>query len=295
MIKRQYYSIRTGKIQPDQQVNFDVLKRLFLVVYNKLDFEGYFQKYFGINCTDGYVEGMFGCDIDAYIFVNLKKENLFPIQGNLEHYDEDDLFDMIEFLYDHCSKGVDGHYHSWNNCGTHFTNFDDIEGRRNFRELINPILRDYKEGFEISVDGEILTLPEKNLSKLFEAELPTDDGENIRKRIENATVKFRRHKSSLEDRKEAIRELADVFEFLKTDVKQCLYKKDESDLFNIANNFGIRHHNPDQKTDYDKSIWFSWIFYFYLSTIHAVLRLIKKNKDNQLEVKSSINLSKNRN
>lgn len=295
MIKRQYYSVRTGKMLPDQQVNFELLKRLFLVAYNKLDSEGYFQKHFGINCTDSYIEGLFGRDVGAHIFVNLKKENLFPIQTNLEHYDEDDLFDMIEFLHDHCSKGVDGHYHNWNGCGNHFNEFDDAGGREFFRELINPILKDYKDGFEISVSGEILMLPEKGLSKLFEAELPTNDEENIRKRIENAAVKFRRYKSSLEDRKEAIRELADVFEFLRPDIKQCLYKRDESDLFTIANNFGIRHHNLDQKTDYDKAIWYSWIFYFYLSTVHAVLRLVQKSRKNELDVKAAVDLNQRNN
>ena len=57
-----------------------------------------------------------------------------------------------------------------------------------------------------------------------------------------------------------------------------LTSKDESDLFNLANNFGIRHHKPDQKTDYDKPIWYSWMFYYYLSTIHACMRLIEKSE-----------------
>lgn len=47
---------------------------------------------------------------------------------------------------------------------------------------------------------------------------------------------------------------------------------DEKDLFNIANNFGKRHRNDKQRTAYDAGIWFSWMFYFYLSTIHVVLR-----------------------
>jgi hypothetical protein len=52
-------------------------------------------------------------------------------------------------------------------------------------------------------------------------------------------------------------------------------------LFNIANNFGIRHHNEKQKTDYDESIWLSWIFYYCLATIHAALRLIEKKEQKQ--------------
>ncbi|WP_086949827.1 hypothetical protein [Sphingobacterium sp. JB170] len=91
-------------------------------------------------------------------------------------------------------------------------------------------------------------------------------------------MKFRRHKSTLEDRKDSIRELADVLEFLRPKIKTVLDGKDEKDLFNIANNFGVRHHNNQQKVEYDKPIWYSWMFYFYLATIHAILRLIDKHK-----------------
>ncbi len=276
MIKRNYYSIRTGKMQPDQIMNFDIFKKFILVAYNKLNTDGYFQKHFGLYCEDGYQEGLIGPDIDAVIFLNLRKENIYPIWKNLPNYSEDDLFDVIEFLYDHCSKGKDGYYHNYNNCGFHFSTFDDSEGKKHFREILNPILAEYKDGFEISENGEILTLSDEGLSTLFEAELPTNDNENIKNRVDAAIIKFRRHKSSLDDRKEAIRELADVLEFLRPSIKKHLNKKDENDIFNIANNFGIRHHNKDQQNEYDKAIWYSWIFYYYLATIHAVLRMKSK-------------------
>ncbi len=141
---------------------------------------------------------------------------------------------------------------------------------------MNPILSEYKDGFEISESGEILILSDNGLSNLFEADIPTNDKENISNKINSAILKFRRHKSTLDDRREAIRELADVLEFLRPAIKDHLNKKDESDLFNIANNFGIRHHNKDQQTEYDKAIWYSWIFYYYLATLHAVLRMTNK-------------------
>ena len=278
MIKRNYYSVRTGKISPDHQVNFEVLKRLFLITYNKLDAEGYFQKYFGIECTDGFIEGEFGHDPTSIIFINLRKDNLYPIRENISNYSEDDLFDVIEFLHDHCSKGLNGVYHNWNNCGYHYDEFNDLTGQSYFREILNPILREYKDGFEISQSGEILVLSDNGLANLFNADIPTTDKENISNKIEAAILKFRRHKSTLDDRKEAIRELADVLEFLKPEIKKNLNKKDESDIFNLANNFGIRHHNLEQKTDYDKAIWYSWIFYYYLATLHALLRMSNKSK-----------------
>jgi hypothetical protein len=59
-------------------------------------------------------------------------------------------------------------------------------------------------------------------------------------------------------------------------LQSALSKKDSSDLFNIVNNFEIRHHNPDQKTQYDKGIWYAWMFHFYLASYHATVRLILK-------------------
>jgi len=201
-----------------------------------------------------------------------------PIGGVLATTaDEDDLFDVIEFLHDHCSKGLDGYYHSWNQCGYHYEKFSDQDGQKHFREVLNPILKEYLNGFEISDSGEILMLSDNGLSTLFEADIPTSDNENIKDKINSSILKFRRHRSTLEDRKEAVRELADVLEFLRPEIKKYLNKKDENDIFNIANNFGIRHHNNEQKTDYDRAIWYSWIFYFYLATIHSVLRMTKKN------------------
>lgn len=276
MIKRNYYSVRTGKITPDQQVNFEVLKKIFSLKYNKLYSDGYFQKYFGIDCHDGYISGELGEEIDVIMFVNLKKGNLYPIEKYLPNYSEDDFFDVIEFFHDHCSKGINGHYHSWNNCGYHFEEFNDIEGQKHYREVINPILREYKDGFEISESGEILILSDNGLSNLFEADIPTNDKENISNKINSAIIKFRRHKSTLDDRREAIRELADVLEYIRPTIKKYLNNKDENDIFNIANNFGIRHHNKDQQKEYDKAIWYSWIFYYYLATLHAVLRMTKK-------------------
>jgi hypothetical protein len=104
------------------------------------------------------------------------------------------------------------------------------------------------------------------------------DPENIENRINSAILKFRSYRSSQEERRDAVRNLADILEFLKPKLKLVLTQKDESDLFNIANNFGIRHHNDQQRTNYDKSIWYEWMFYYYLATIRATLKLIKREK-----------------
>ena len=70
-----------------------------------------------------------------------------------------------------------------------------------------------------------------------------------------------------------MRELADVLEFLRPQIKQSMMSADESALFNLANNFAIRHHKREQRGDYDKRIWLLWAFYVYLATIQAVTGL----------------------
>ncbi|GGG96495.1 hypothetical protein GCM10007415_34610 [Parapedobacter pyrenivorans] len=278
MKKREYYSIRTGKMVSGQEINLPVLKRLFMAVYNKMTEEGYFQKYFGYYCVDGECIGELGRDIDSIIFINIRKENLYPVYQKIDNYSEDDLFDVIEFLHDHCSKGIEGDYHSWNDCGYHYHTFDDEAGQKHFRELLNLILKDYMEPYELSVNGEILSLGDQGLHSILTAGIPTKEEQNVSSRIEKSILKFRRYKSSISERHEAVRELVDVLEYLRPKAKIYLDKKDENELFNIANNFGIRHHNEIQKTGYDKAIWLSWMFYHYLATIHALLRLIEKNE-----------------
>jgi hypothetical protein len=90
--------------------------------------------------------------------------------------------------------------------------------------------------------------------------------------VQAAVLQYRRHGATLDDRRHAVRDLADVLEYLRPNVKAFLTSSDEADLFNLANNFGIRHCNDRQKTDYDSALWLSWMFYYYLATIHVVLR-----------------------
>jgi len=207
----------------------------------------------------------------------IRKKDLWPIERHLENYSEDDFFDMIEFLFLNVSKPVDGHYDSWDECGMHWETFNKVEGQAVFVSRINEVLSLYEKPFELSSRGEILEKPEHGFEQIFTADIPSPD-ENVKGRINSAINRFRRHGSTIDDRRQAVRDLADVLEYLRPKVKDLISKADEQDLFNIANNFGIRHHYEKQKTNYDANLWLSWMFYFYLSTIHVVLRKIESRE-----------------
>ena len=277
MRTKPYYSVRTGKNPLAAKFDLATLRDLFRTLFVKFEDDGYFQEALGYECVDaGFVPGVLGHDLAGILLLELRKKDLTPISSKIESYSEEDLFDIIEFLYEHASKPKEGSYHSYSSCGWHYRTFDKETGRVEYREKMNKVLALYGPGYELSADGEILALADDGLDSLFEAPLPKVDPENISARVETARTKFRRYRSSIDDRRDAIRDLADVLEFLRPRLKKVLTTKDESDLFNIANNFGIRHHNDAQKVHYDKAIWYSWMFYYYLATIHAAVGLIDR-------------------
>lgn len=254
MRTKQYYSIRTGT-NPLSHFDLDILRTLFRSIFIELEGQGFFQEALGYECVDaGFVRGTLGHDIEAALLIELRKKDLTPIHEKIASYTEDDMFDMIEFLYEHCSKPTERHYHSYADCGWHCDAFDQPSGRIEFREKVNKVLAVYDRGYELSNEGEILALADTGLEALLAAPLPNSSVTDVSGRVEAARTKFRRYRSSMDERRDAIRDLADVLEYLRPQLKQVLMKDDEKDLFNIANNFGIRHYRSDQKTNYDKPI-----------------------------------------
>ena len=274
---RPYYSQRAGKLPASEPLELNDLKGVFVGLFRWFEDEGYFQESLGYHCVDrGFVPGSVGTDIETELLLTLRKKHLWPVDSTIDNWSEDDFFDMVEFLHDHVSKPTKRHFHDFSDCGWHCSEFDREPGRAEYRQKLNRLLRAYDSGFELSGAGEVLSLADSGLDPLLEATVPHDDVDNIGARVDKAITKFRRRRSSYEDRRDAVRDLADVLEFLRPQLKQVLTSKDESDLFNIANNFGIRHHNSDQKVEYNGAVWLSWIFYYYLATIHATVRLIEK-------------------
>lgn len=276
---RRYYSIRTGKNRSGSRLNLSSVRYLFGKLYSNLDEKGYFQEAFGLDCEDsGYLSGRAGRDLDAYFFRKLRKHGLWPVEQRHREYDESDLFDVLEFLYDHVSEPETSMCHGWDNRCRHYGSFNRKTGQSTYRSEVNELLSDYDEGYLLSRDGEIVHRALPGTETLLDSKSPTYDVRNVDNIIVEATECYKRSRSSETDKRNAVKMLADVLEFLRPKIKAVLSTPDENDLFNIANNFGIRHHNKLQKTDYDQEIWLDWMFYYYLAAINAVIRLIKNRE-----------------
>jgi hypothetical protein len=272
---RAYYSARKNGTR-EAKLDLDDLREILFSAYSYLEGAGYFVDAFGYDCVDeGYVPGFVGGNIDVFVRMTLLKKDLWPLPKQYQFYSEDDCFTLIEFLHDHVSKPNSKNFHDWNNCGYHYSDFDRDLGRKEFRSRFVVPLERYGEGWELTEAGEVMSLPPSGMTTLLTARPPTDD-KTVLDRVEEATGRFRRHGSTIKEREVAVRDLANVLEWIKPHINMALMNKDSSDLYNIANKFGIRHMNQNQKVEYDKAVWLSWIFYHYLNTINACLHIVKR-------------------
>lgn len=154
--------------------------------------------------------------------------------------------------------------------------FDPNPAKADFREKLNELLNEYGDGFEMNGLGEIQRVPDAGFHVLTRRELPSSAPKTVKDRVSAATRRFHNHGSTLDDRRAALKDLADAMEMIRPRAKLVLNRKDEDEIFQIMNQFGIRHAGNKQKTAYDDAIFFSWMFYYWLATIHACTRLIEQ-------------------
>jgi hypothetical protein len=136
-------------------------------------------------------------------------------------------------------------------------------GQDEFREEMNSVLRLHDPPYEMNDEGEIIESGPEEFRTLLDAAVPPGTEDDLSVKMAAAVKRFQARGVSIDDRRHAVRDLADVLEALRADMKTTMLSADESALFNIANNFAIRHHNRKQRGDYDRVTWLRWMFYVY--------------------------------
>lgn len=120
---------------------------------------------------------------------------------------------------------------------------------------------------------------------LFENLYETFDDDTMGK-MNTAIKMYYRFDSNMELKKKAINILADILEPLREDLKNTLnalyeINKNTHDklIFDIVNNFNVRHNNKRQNTEYEMHIWYDWMMQYYTSVIVTYYKLKKKIND----------------
>ena len=275
---RDYYNRRTGQTVERPRLTLLEAASQIASAYRFVHQRGYLQRSFGYRCVDaGEIAGCEGNDLRAALHLATAIAISSQVDEWIAEADECGVFTLIEFVFDHVAKPHERNtwHHAWDNCGLHCTSlddpslFDEATARAEWRAKVNSVLKFYENGFELSQAGEIVRLAPDGVSELVRTSLPTATKHADVEKVAHAIRTFHLGRSTREERKQAVRALFDVLEFHRPAVKSLL-KKDEDGLFNIANNFSIRHHRDNQKDDYDDA-WLTWMFYVNLATVHLVL------------------------
>lgn len=238
---------------------------------------GYFTQLIGHDCPD-----MNECDqqsAEQIIEEYAPGRHLWPL-----HFDpwsnliQDDAFDLVEILDDLVAAPT---LRSWHNFGEpHWDSmeFSKARGQAVFRWEINLALEHCGSSLRIATSGKdaglIVKQTEPNFDALVQKVKTTPQKDDLQ-RVESALAQMRKRDGNEADKRAACATLASVLESRRNIIKEELLKKDERDLFYIANEFDIRHKSEKQKGNYDP-IFFEWIFWWYLATIELTNRMIER-------------------
>jgi hypothetical protein len=206
----------------------------------------------------------------------LHDSQIYPICENYEEYIEEILFTVIEILYDHIA---DYNYQT--------RELIKEEPRKEFQEHINSILKFYKDGYYLEpTQGFILSVPNEPIKKLLEVDVTELFEDETLEQFRTAVRLYYRFDTDSEMKKNAIKTLAGILEPIRKKLKDVLNKeyginKNNHDklIFDIVNNFDIRHNNGSQWKNYDKVIWHDWMMHYYTSVIIAYYKLMKTKED----------------
>lgn len=112
--------------------------------------------------------------------------------------------------------------------------------------------------------------------KVVDESLPPSAGADRQEAFEHAIALFRARGSNPLAQRDAIKNLGDLLEEVRPQLKAALTSKDERDLFEMLNRFGLRHRDARQQTRYDPDVFLPLLFYAYLAAVHAAFRLLAR-------------------
>lgn len=204
----------------------------------------------------------------------LGADGLWPLDASMNH---DTLFGTVEVIHDIVARPRQRMYHSYNGCGWHYSEFALEPARGLYRRDVNTLLDPLELGLELAGAGEdagrIVQTSDEARTDLVDRALTAETPQ--RDEVQHAIALFRSRDASREDRRSATVALARVLEPRRPLIKARLVKRDEGALFQIANEFDLRHRDAKQYLDYGLEFQ-EWIFWWYLSTVQLTNDLLAR-------------------
>jgi hypothetical protein len=186
-------------------------------------------------------------------------------------FDSGVLFDILEFLHAEIVSAP-----TTNISGG--PRFSQEAGQQVFRDVLNPDLALHDPPMEMLPSGQIVESGPVELRSLVTDPIPTHVPLPLAEPFQAALDQYWARDASIEDKRAALKHLADVLEPLRDKIDEFVMPADEQALFRIANRFHLRHNDRDQQRHYDKEVWLDWIFYVYAATARALFACLARDE-----------------
>lgn len=263
----QYWLERHRGVQAEKE--YKELERAFGDLVEEMAALGYFPGILPKPCFDD------GDDIDPSEVISqaVRADVFWPIDMALLDLPDDVLYSVIEYFHDQVRRPSTSFYHAYGECGWHYSNHNKLSGQAVYRWRVNSLLESYDVGLRLGREGaetgRLIRYASPHLNQL-ESELIENFEQTEDTRIADAIHLYRSRGASINDRRAAVAQLAGYLERHRRRLKDKQFTKgDEADLFNIFNNFSLRHDNARQKSDYGDE-YLDWIFWTTLAAIQLL-------------------------
>jgi hypothetical protein len=196
-----------------------------------------------------------------------------PPEADVDLMKELMTFTLIEFFHDHAQRPRWASIHDYAECGPHYHDPDRAAGGAVYRWRTNELLERHDVPLRLGNKGvergRLVRHFGAGLDALAEAQVA--DGAAAPTATAEAVRMYRERDASLPQKRSALNLLAGELERRRQAVK-ALLKKDEAALFDIANNYAIRHQRDGQREDYGLD-YLDWIFWNFLATVDLMNRV----------------------
>lgn len=276
--RRRYWSARrAGQAPADSALEMPVLVREFVALIGELDNAGYLENRFGKDCVDDPRDDT----VHTLIYQELGVEGVWPLDIDRLTDDIDLFYDIVELLHDQVARPNTRFDHDYAECGWHHGKFDIGAGRIVYRWRVNKLFESSPLGLRLAEDGDdvgrLVTVTDEARTALAQSVAARSDGESA-DQVRHALALFRERGSDRNQKRSAVAALALVLEERRHGVlADALAKSDRGALFDLANNFHVRHQDAKQKRDYD-DFYLDWIFWVYLSTIELTNQVLEAQR-----------------
>jgi hypothetical protein len=274
--RKPYWSARRMRWDSRRRLGSRAFHRRLIEVIEELETDGYFVQAFGQYCVDqdGHP------DPSPVLSRRLGYQVSWPLEIDDEgpRLSLDYLCDYVEVLHDVVARPSRRSYHDFNRCGWHYSAFATGPARRLYRWRVNRLLADSDLGLRLAEEGEdvgrLVRVEPTGLEDLPERAVEGAAPETV-DRVQHAIALFRARAATVEERRSAVITLAGILEERRGLLKAEVLTKDETALFQIANQFAVRHQKADQRGDYDPA-FLDWLFWWYLGTVQLTDQLVAR-------------------